>query len=95
MFKELGEVIKDHIEGEIEKKGNSRTIDSIKAQMLHYIANNREVSGKQDFHQAHYTLIKTEITDAVFSDALKTVAKKILELFPNLTLVAGQNENLQ
>jgi radical SAM superfamily enzyme len=92
MINEIKEMFEKTM-AENEARCNSRTVNNIKLYLLHEIANCALISGKQDYHDAHYKLTKAEIMDQELSDSLTLIAKKVLDLFPNKNAVHQVEEH--
>lgn len=61
---------------------NSRTVESIRVELLWQIANNRALAGDGDFHEQFAKLCEHRVQNSYFADALDRVCMCILEKFP-------------
>jgi hypothetical protein len=61
---------------------DNRTKDSVTTHIIRELANDRRISGKQNYTEALSALIGRRHTDADFATALNTVADTVLGMFP-------------
>ena len=61
---------------------DNRTKDTVVTAIVREFANDRRISGKQDYAEALDALVERRHTDAVFAAALSSVADTVLEMFP-------------
>ena len=66
----------------LNKKRDARNVDSIKAQIIHDLADKRMISGNHDFNVGLQRILKATIEDKNFDKLLGDLAAYMLFLFP-------------
>jgi hypothetical protein len=80
MNEEMAKQIQKMMQIEREKM---RSPNSIKAFLLHELANSPPVSGIHEYHEGYMMLTQRCISNKAFNDALDLISNEMLVLFPN------------
>lgn len=70
---------------------DARTTNSIKAAVLHELANDKRIVGEQEFSEGYLRLVEATATDSELNTAVEIISRKILEIFPNKTEAPSNN----
>ena len=71
---------------------DKRTVDSVKNEILFLLAQNKAVTGNSDFSNAIVQMIRSHLSDKEFSNALETICRKVMFLFPVETPLPDSQE---
>lgn len=78
----MQQMIKEEVAKRI-RRTEGRTVDVIVARLLHNFSDNASISGQHDFETGYMQIVCMYQSDPDFKMAMQTVAKTILNLFPN------------